>query len=302
MKTLLALLICMLSSPLCSRAGAIAPIDLDAFDAGMKTARLPNGVTLAYTERGPHDGIPVVLIHGFTNNARNWTPLLPYLDPRFRLIIVDARGHGRSSRPECCYTRLDMAYDVKLLLDQLHVSSAHIVGHSMGSIITQMFAETWPERTRRVVLIGSSGGTRPGCGVPGSPLSGMRETLLHMKDPIDPNSPFMNAWYGNAAAPEPEVTRRQRRDAAAIPVRVWLAVIDQGFTGMDLQSGLQRLTAPALLMWGDKDTLITEPARCALREALPAAKVHVFPDYGHNPYWDDPAAVAAIVNPFLLQP
>jgi pimeloyl-ACP methyl ester carboxylesterase len=41
--------------------------------------------------------------------------------------------------------------------------------------------------------------------------------------------------------------------------------------------------------------------RCALREALPQARVHVFPDYGHNPFWDDPAAVAAQINPFLLQ-
>lgn len=301
MRTLFALLIGLLLSPLSAPAAAGGAIDLDAFDAGMKSARLPNGVTIAYTERGPRDGVPVVLIHGFTNNARNWAPLLPYLDPGFRLIIVDARGHGRSSRPECCYTRLDMAYDVKLLLDRLKISSAHIVGHSMGSIITQVFAETWPARTRRVVLIGSTGGSRSSCGNPQPPLGGMRETLLKMQDPIDPNSPFMDGWYGSSKAPDPEVTRRQRRDAAAIPVRVWLAVIDQGATGMDLQSGLPRLTAPALLIWGDKDALMTEPARCALREALPAAKVHVFPGYGHNPFWDDAAAVAALINPFLLE-
>ena len=42
-----------------------------------------------------------------------------------------------------------------------------------------------------------------------------------------------------------------------------------------------------------------EPGRCALREALPDAKVQVFPQYGHNPFWEDPAAVAALINPFL---
>lgn len=300
MKTLMTLFLGLLIAPFGAPANP-PPVDLDAFDAGMKSAVLPNGITLAYADLGPRDGIPVVLIHGFTNNARNWAPLLPYLDPHLRLILVDARGHGRSSRPECCYTRLDMAYDVKLLLDHLHVESAHIVGHSMGSIITQMFAETWPQRTRNVVLIGSSGGSRPECGTPTSPLGGMREALLRMQDPIDPHSKFMNDWYGNANAPEPDVTRRQRRDAAAIPVRVWLALIDQGFTGLDLQATLPRLTAPTLLIWGDKDALISEPARCALRKGLPTAKVHVFPDYGHNPYWDDPAAVAAVVNPFLLE-
>jgi pimeloyl-ACP methyl ester carboxylesterase len=44
---------------------------------------------------------------------------------------------------------------------------------------------------------------------------------------------------------------------------------------------------------------MNERARCALREALPNAQVHVFPNYGHNPQWEDPAAVAALINPFL---
>ena len=287
-------------------AAPLPPVDLDAFDASMKIAQLPNGVSLAYTERGPHDGIPVVMLHGFTNNARNWAPLIPYLDPRFHLILIDARGHGRSSRPECCYTRIDMAYDVKLLLDQLKIPAAHVIGHSMGSIVAQAFAETWPALTRKVVLIGSTGGSRPDCergSKPTSPVSWMVPQLERLKDPIDPNGAFMNQWYGDAGSKldDPDLLQRQRRDAAAIPVRVWLAVIRQGNMGAELQSALARFHAPALLIWGARDELMTEPVRCALREALPQARVHVFPDYGHNPFWDDAAAVAAQINPFLLQ-
>ncbi len=89
----------------------------------------------------------MVLIHGYTDNARDWAPMLPYLSKQFRLILVDIRGHGQSSKPECCYTRLDFAYDIKLLLDALGVQKADIVGHSLGSIIAQTFAEYWPERT-----------------------------------------------------------------------------------------------------------------------------------------------------------
>ena len=74
-----------------------------------KTAQLPDGVTLAYIDTGNPTGPPVVLIHGYTDNARDWAPLLPYLSKRFRLILVDIRGHGKSSKPECCYTRLDFA-------------------------------------------------------------------------------------------------------------------------------------------------------------------------------------------------
>ncbi len=136
-------------------------IDLNAFDASKKLMALPNGESLAYIDRGERSGPAVVLIHGYTDNARDWVPMLPYLSKHYRLILVDIRGHGRSSKPECCYTRLDFAYDIKLLLDALGVQKADIVGHSLGSIIAQTFAEYWPERTAHVVLVSSTGGAPP---------------------------------------------------------------------------------------------------------------------------------------------
>ena len=101
---------------------------------------LPNGESLAYVDSGNPAGPVVVLIHGYTDNARDWVPLLPFLSTRRRLILVDIRGHSQSGKPECCYMRLDFAYDIKLLLDALGVAKADIVGHSLGSIIAQTFA------------------------------------------------------------------------------------------------------------------------------------------------------------------
>jgi pimeloyl-ACP methyl ester carboxylesterase len=77
-------------------------------------------------------------------------PLVPHLSPHFHLILVDLRGHGGSAKPACCYTRFDFAYDLKLLLDVLAIPRADLVGHSLGSIFAQTFAELWPERTGRV--------------------------------------------------------------------------------------------------------------------------------------------------------
>ena len=136
-------------------------INLDTFDAMKRVVELPSGMHLAYVEWGSADGPPVVLIHGYTDSARDWVPLLPYLTGR-RLIAVDIRGHGQSAKPECCYARIDFAYDIKLLLDHLNISQADIIGHSLGSMIAQVFAESWPERTRRVVLISSTAGPPDG--------------------------------------------------------------------------------------------------------------------------------------------
>jgi pimeloyl-ACP methyl ester carboxylesterase len=278
-------------------------VDLDAFDAMKKTAQLPDGVTLAYIDTGNPTGPPVVLIHGYTDNARDWVTLLPYLSKRFRLILVDIRGHGKSSKPECCYTRLDFAYDIKLLLDVLSIRRADVIGHSLGSIIAQTFAEYWPERTDRVVLISSTGGAPPGAIA--RPQFDYAAEIRKLKDPIDPDSPFMIAWWDSPTPVDPDFIRRERQDSAAIPLKVWLAVVDEaGLSSStaayaDLQSTLPRLKAPTLLIWGSKDPIMEEPARNTLRDALPAAQVKIFEGLGHNPFWEDPLAVARVINTFL---
>jgi len=281
---------------------APAKIDLDRFDALKKTVALPNGETLAYVAMGDPAGAPVVLIHGYTDNARDWVPLVPYLSPRFRLILVDIRGHGRSGKPECCYSRFDFAYDLKLLLDAFGIPRADLVGHSLGSIIAQTFAEFWPERTRRVVLISSTAGPRPGA-PPRPPAYDYPAEIRKLTEPIDPDSPFMIAWWSSPTPVDPDFLRRQRQDSAAIPLRVWLAVLDQGMEpmldGTDLQNTLPRLTAPTLLIWGSKDPIMDEEHRVTLREGLPQAQVKIFDGLGHNPIWEDPRACAELINAFL---
>ena len=276
-------------------------IDLDQFDAARKVVLLPNNQHLAYIDMGAPLGPPVVLIHGYTDNARDWVPLIPYLSRRFRLIVVDIRGHGRSDKPECCYTRVDFAYDIKLLLDALHIARADVVGHSLGSMIAQVFAEEWPQRVRKVVLVSSTGGPRAGS-LPRRPAFDYAAEIRKLKEPIDPDSPFMIAWWDSPKPVNPDFIRRQRRDAANIPLAVWLAVLDQGANPADLQRNLPKLKAPALLIWGSDDPIMEEEARQTLREALPSASVKVFDGLGHNPFWEDPQAVADVINKFLDGP
>ena len=233
-------------------------VNLDAFDEQKKLMPLSDGETLAYIDMGKPNGQPVVLIHGYTDNARDWVPLIPYLSKNYRLILVDIRGHGQSSKPECCYSRLDFAYDIKLLMDGLGVQKADIVGHSLGSIIAQTFAEYWPKKTNRVVLIASTGGWPPS--VPRkAPQFDFASDIRKLKEPIEPDSPFMIAWWDSPTPVDPDFIRRQRKDSAGIPLRVWLAVLDQGLPAdahADLQATLPRLKAPTLLIWGSKDPIM----------------------------------------------
>ncbi len=286
-------------------AGAASPakIDLNAFDALKKTIALPNGEVLAYIEMGNPAGRPVVMVHGYTDSARDWVPMLPYMAAQFHLILIDIRGHGQSGKPECCYNRLDFAYDIKLLLDALQQPKADFVGHSLGTIIIQTFAEYWPERTGRIVLISSTGGMPPDAPKK-APQFDFAAAIRNLKEPIEADSPFMIAWWDSPTPVDPDFIARERKDAAAIPLRVWLAVLDQTLAGdnyADLQRTLPRLKAPTLLIWGSKDPIMEEPMRKSLRDALPTAQVRIFDGLGHNPFWEDPAGVAQVINAFLAQ-
>jgi len=294
------LLACLGTAGAVAAAAAASPptINLDKFESMKRKVALHDGEVLAYLEMGDPQGPPVVLIHGYTDSARDWVPMLPFMPKRFRLILVDIRGHGESSKPECCYTRYDFAYDIKLLLDRLHVRRADIVGHSLGSIIAQTFAETWPQRTHRVVLISSTGGRPDGTPAKSAQFD-FAAGIRKLKEPIEADSPFMIAWWDSPTPVNADFIRREREDSAKIPLRVWLAVLDQGLPMTGLQRTLPQLKAPTLLIWGSKDPIMGPEDRASLRTALPHAEVKIFDGLGHNPFWEQPRAVAGEIIRFL---
>lgn len=115
-----------------------------------------DGLQIHYSVEGR--GEPVVLIHGFVaNRLMQWTlpGITGALAKDFQVIALDNRGHGRSSKPHDPQKYgLEMVHDVARILDQLKLPKAHLVGYSMGGLITAKFAVTYPQR----VLTATVGG------------------------------------------------------------------------------------------------------------------------------------------------
>ena len=283
-----------------AQASGARAIGLRAFVAAKRHVQLPDGIDLAYVQMGNPHGLPVVLLHGYTDSAIDWVPMLPYLPRTWRLIIPDLRGFGSSSKPPCCYDLVDFAYDIDLLLDHLHVRRTDIVGFSLGSMVAQRFAETWPNRVRRVVLISSAGATHK-CRAPVDLHQfdcGMN-AIRAMKAVPAANSPFMIRWFG---APAPALRRlmsMERRNAAALPLSSWRTVLSQALTDPRLREFLPRLKAPALLIWGSEDPIMSPRDRASLEVALPHAAVRVFAGLGHDVIWERPRRVADAIRRFL---
>jgi pimeloyl-ACP methyl ester carboxylesterase len=117
-----------------------------------------NGVRIRYVDHGT--GEPVVLVHGYTSVIeRAWieTGVLPNLAKDHRVIALDLRGHGKSDKPHDSKAYVELGQDVVRLLNHLNITRAHIVGYSLGGVITAKLLTTNPDRFITSTLGGSSG-------------------------------------------------------------------------------------------------------------------------------------------------
>lgn len=117
---------------------------------------------LAWSRTG--QSVDVVFLHGFTDSATCWSPLVPSLRDRWGLLAVNARGHGGSGLPEEPFGRTGHAADAALVLesaDGVRPEGAVVVGHSMGAVTAAALAASRPDLVRAVVLEDPPPGERP---------------------------------------------------------------------------------------------------------------------------------------------
>lgn len=274
-------------------AASAQPIDQAGWNARKQSVRLANGVTLAYVELGDPKGEPLLLLHGYTDTSRSWTPVAPHL-LRHRLLIPDQRGHGGSDAPACCYSASVFAEDARLFLDAMKVEKAAVAGHSLGSMVAMTLAAEHPERVTRVALIGSTA------------LAPVRRgdwlwTNAHaLKAPLDRNSEFLRDWHpANQPTPvDPVFAEAAMAEILAIPLHVWrnvmreLADVPAGRHAADIK-------APVLILSGGKDPLFPAEHHAALVKAIPHAEARVVADLGHNPNWERPGEVGPVLARFF---
>lgn len=118
----------------------------------MAYVRAEDGVRLHYQVWGPRDGEPLLLVHGLGADHRAWIMQRRALGARYRCIALDNRGVGSSDKPHGVYDLEQMARDAVRVLDAAGHESAHVMGVSMGGILSQILAVRHPERVRSLAL------------------------------------------------------------------------------------------------------------------------------------------------------
>jgi len=258
-----------------------------------KTVVLPSGVALSYAERGDSTGVPLVLLHGYTDSWRSWIPVLAALPPSIRALAPSQRGHGDSAKPEHGYDMASFAADVAGLLDRLAIPRAAIAGHSMGSMVALRFAADRPERTLGLVLLGAFRSLR------GNPeiVALWDEAVATVCDPVDPG--FVRAFQEStlAQAVPPAFFAGVVAESLKVPARIWRAAL-RAQIDEDLGGVLPRIAAPALVLRGERDTIGTRDEHAALG-ALPGARRAIYEGAGHGLHWEEPTRAAADIAAFV---
>jgi non-heme chloroperoxidase len=276
--------------------GAIRTMVCPCADAAVEReamVRLPSGLRLHWIERGDPIGPPVLLLHGFTDSARSYGPLMSRMPGDWRCIALSQRGHGDSDRTAAGYRPADLAADLAAFAEALELGPALLVGHCMGGLVAQRFALDHEERVAGLALIGTLSSFRDNPAV-----EALRAVVSRLTDPIDPA--FVRAFQESTLArPVPAWFLDQVvAESLKLPASVWKAALG-GLLAELAPADLDRIAAPTLLIWGDHDGIVPRSGSDWLAGAIPGARLLVQAGSGHAPHWEDPAGVAEAIEAYF---
>ena len=109
---------------------------------------------ISYSDSGK--GTAIVLLHGFLENKKMWQEYVTFFSENYRLITMDLLGHGESDCLGYVHSMEENANVVHEVLEHLHIQKAIIVGHSMGGYVGLAFAELYPKKIQKLVLLNST--------------------------------------------------------------------------------------------------------------------------------------------------
>ena len=184
-----------------------------------------NGAAIWYAMYG--SGLPVVLLHGGLANSNYWGGQVPVLAQNYQVIVIDSRGHGRSTRGPQPYGYELMASDVLGVMDKLNIQKAAIVGWSDGAIIGLSLAMNHPDRVARLFAFAANSDPSGVKDVAKSPV--FTEFIKRGEQEYQALSPTPNGYkqfvkeIGAMWAKQPNWTKA---DLARIAVRTWIVDAD----------------------------------------------------------------------------
>lgn len=256
-----------------------------------------DGTRIHYEVTGKSGATPVLMIQGLGASKNAWNLQRIAMATRFRIISFDNRGAGRSDKPEESFTLEQMADDAIAVLDAAGIDTAHVVGASMGGVISQIVAVKFPHRVRSLTLVCTACRNHP-----------WRQELLQTWAKTAADKGMIEV--GKVAAQWVMSPRSFRRLvpaftwmgplAALRPRHSFVSQIDAILnTREDLVEQLSTITAPTMVIVGNQDILTPRGDSEEIAERIPNAELVVIAGAAHGLMMEHSSTFNRILIEFL---
>lgn len=266
-----------------------------------------HGDRVAFRDQG--EGEVLLLIHGMAGSSETWRSVIPPLAKKFRVIAPDLLGHGESAKLRTDYSLGAFAVWLRDFLDELGVSRATVIGHSLGGGVAMQFVYQHPDYAQRLILI-SSGGLGPDVGWVLRLLSAPGAELVL---PVIAPTPVLSvgnklrSWLRGAGIQSPrgaELWNAYSSLSDGEPRQSFLktlrSVVDYRGQAVSALNRLQlREELPVMAIWGERDGIIPVDHAYAAHEARTDARLEVLPDVGHFAQVEAPMRVVELIEDFI---
>jgi pimeloyl-ACP methyl ester carboxylesterase len=240
-------------------------------------------------------GRPVILLHGWLGSWGLWQETMAVLGRHYRTYALDFWGFGESGTKRDTYNVQDFVHLVGQFMEQLGIAQAPLVGHSMGGTVSLSAAIQYPQRVRKVVVIGSP--------IQGTSLSFLLK--LFGRRPVA-WVVYHNLWALKLGfrllAPlysrDPRWPDMMDRDIARVNLESFLLSI-ASLRCTDLRASLPKVGVPVLGMYGDRDVVVNPRQWKPLQAGVTTARIERFPKSGHFIMLDEPQKFVYTLRDFL---
>ena len=260
------------------------------------------GLRLHFRDEGRRDAPAIVLLHGFGSSLITWDGWAARLKADYRVVRFDLPGFGLTGPdPTGDYSDERAVTVIRALLERLGIAHATICGNSLGGKIAWLFAVEQPAMVDKLVLVSPDGFASPGFAYGKTPDVPFVLRLLPYVLPRAMLKGSLVPAYGDPARLGEDTVTRYRDMMLAPGVRGAILARTGQVMLRNPEPLLRQITAPTLILWGEKDGMIPFSNAADYARDIPNARLVALPELGHVPFEEAPEQSLAPVLQFLAE-
>ena len=244
-------------------------------------------VELYYEIHG--EGEPIIFSHGWMCDCSVWNSQINFFSKKYKVIVYDHRGHGKSDKPKANYSIETLSNDLYSIIKELNLDKVTLVGHSMGGMTALTFALNHPDKVSKLILVGTSAKMT---------LLGYIQLWIMMH--ISSYESFVRGMIDfQHHKPSEQIKKESFERAMRTPKFASYECFTEFMKNYDIRERISQIRIPALIVVGSKDEATPVEMSQYLNREIKGSKLQIIPDSKHMVMIDKPNELNGIIEEFI---